>query len=170
MKKITFILLFFSVQLIITPLLAQPIPSYILIEQAKEYDGREIEFRGEVIGEVMKRGDFAWVNVSDNFKALGVWITAEEANQINFSGDYHYRGDIILIQGVFHRSCPAHTGELDIHATRITKIRDGYEITHYFPKEKSSTVITLLLVLLLVSIMALINQKKRRNYGSRPHF
>ncbi|MFH1576537.1 MAG: hypothetical protein ABID35_03250, partial [Candidatus Margulisiibacteriota bacterium] len=32
-----------------------------LVENAKQYNGKLIEYEGEVIGDIMKRGDHAWL-------------------------------------------------------------------------------------------------------------
>jgi len=44
---------------------AQSLSSSELIRNAKEYDGKLIVYSGEVIGDVMLRGEFAWVNIND---------------------------------------------------------------------------------------------------------
>lgn len=170
MKKTAFILLLFSLYIYTnsTPLFAQVVSSNILIERAKEYDGQEVEFEGEVVGEVMKRGDFNWINVYDNFNAVGIWAKVIETNQIKFSGDYAHKGDTVLIKGIFHRACSEHGGDLDIHATRISKIREGRPIAHALPKEKSDAVTILLFLLLAVTILVLISQNKRKKHA-QPH-
>ena len=60
---------------------AQPTDSYVtlseLIENAEEYDGKTILFKGEAIGDPLKRGDHTWVNVSDgNNSAVGVYMAS----------------------------------------------------------------------------------------------
>lgn len=164
-KKISLISLLLWLNLhLITSAFAQIIPSNILIEQAKEYDGKEVEFYGEVVGEPMKRGDFVWINVFDNFNAVGIWVKANEADIIKFAGDYHNQGDAILVKGVFHRACPQHGGDLDIHAISIDKIREGYPIAHFVPQEKNKSARTLLILLLAVTIIVLTGEKRKKRY------
>ncbi|MDI6605929.1 MAG: hypothetical protein QME65_02145, partial [Candidatus Omnitrophota bacterium] len=42
---------------------AQPVSSTELIENAQAYDGKRVAYAGEVIGDIMRRGNFAWLNV-----------------------------------------------------------------------------------------------------------
>ncbi|MBM3706185.1 MAG: DNA-binding protein [Actinobacteria bacterium] len=99
-----------------------------LINNAKEYDKKEVIYSGEVIGDIMKRDEHAWINISDGSNAIGVWIPFEETEKIGFTGQYKYKGDIVKITGIFNRACSEHGGDLDIHAKSIEIIERGYEI------------------------------------------
>jgi len=90
-----------------------------LLERARELDGREVEFVGEAIGESMHRGDHVWLNLLDGRGAIGIWARRADLPQILFFGSYDERGDVLRVHGVFHRSCPEHGGDLDIHATAL---------------------------------------------------
>lgn len=59
------ILIGFLIKLLQETASAKPIDSSTLINNAFKYDGKVVEFQGEAIGEIMKRGDFAWVNIHD---------------------------------------------------------------------------------------------------------
>jgi len=50
-----------------------------ILKDAASYDGKTIVFTGEVIGDVMRRGNYAWVNVYNGDDALGVWMKASFA-------------------------------------------------------------------------------------------
>jgi len=104
------------------------ITSTELINNAKEYDKREVIYSGEIIGDIMKRDKYAWINISDGNNAIGVWIIFEETKKIEYTGQYRYRGDIVKITGIFNRACPEHGGDLDIHAKSIEVMERGYEI------------------------------------------
>ena len=68
-----------------------------LLDDWRELDGRKVVFRGEAVGDVMRRGDFAWITVNDDpysRKALleggelrggnsgiGVWLPAAGSPQ-----------------------------------------------------------------------------------------
>ncbi|MFZ5801034.1 MAG: DNA-binding protein [Candidatus Omnitrophota bacterium] len=104
---------------------AKPISSTELIEHAKEYDGKMVIFQGEAVGEVMRRGAFAWVNLNDGANALGIWLPISLASAITFTGGYKTSGDIIEIRGTFHRACLQHGGDLDIHAEELTVVKKG---------------------------------------------
>ena len=60
---IIFSLLFFAC---IFTAAAEVVTSEELANEPEEYDGEMVTFKGEVIGEVMIRGDFAWINVGDD--------------------------------------------------------------------------------------------------------
>lgn len=95
---------------------APPLSSTELINNAKEYDGKSVVYTGEVIGDVMVRGDFVWVNLNDGENAIGIWLDKETAKEIQFTGSYRAKGDRLEVTGVFHRACIQHGGDLDIHA------------------------------------------------------
>jgi lysyl-tRNA synthetase class II len=107
---------------------AQSISSIELINNAKNYNGNTVVYKGEVIGDIMLRGEYAWVNVNDGKNAIGIWIRKELIKDILYTGSYKSRGDIIEITGKFNRSCLEHGGDLDIHAQDIRKIISGKPI------------------------------------------
>lgn len=97
-----------------------------LIDEANDYDGHVIKFRGEAIGNILYRGSYAWVNVSDaNNSAIGIWMSANTARKINSLGHYGMRGDALLVTGTFNRACPDHGGDPDIHADTVTIMNSG---------------------------------------------
>ena len=104
---------------------AQMPTSLELINNAKQYDSKIITYKGEVIGDVMIRGDYAWLHVNDNIIAIGIWAPKTMVQDIRYAGDYHKKGDIVEVSGTFHRSCLEHGGDLDIHASEINKITPG---------------------------------------------
>jgi hypothetical protein len=110
--------------------LAEEVGSNDLIEQAKAYEGREIVFSGEVIGDILDAGDHVWINVSDGSNAVGVWTQRDLAREIHMAGRYEQRGDTVRVTGVFHRACPEHGGDFDIHAKNVTLVQRGYPVEH----------------------------------------
>lgn len=101
-----------------------------LVENAKTYDGQTITIQAEAIGEVLERGENAWINVNDKSNAIGVYIPISEAKKITFFGDYAHTGDTLLITGIMHNACVEHGGELDIHAETITIVKAGSATPH----------------------------------------
>jgi len=138
---------------------AQPLSSTELINNAKQLDGKIITYKGEVIGEVMKRADFAWVNVNDGINAVGIWIPFSLAREITYTGSYKAKGDIIEVSGVFHRACPEHGGDLDIHAQTLRKIDSGRFTRERLNPAKRNQALILLGVLFLVWILTLFLRK-----------
>lgn len=136
-----------------TQCFAQPISSTELINNAKQYDGKIVVYEGEAIGDVMMRGDFAWVNLNDGKGAIGIWMTKDLAKNIQYTGSYKTRGDWIEVTGVFQRACMQHGGDLDIHAQMIRKINSGRVLTEHLNLSKRNLALTLLGVLCLVLIL-----------------
>jgi hypothetical protein len=115
-----------------------------LVEEPKEWDGREIEFTGEAIGEAMARGEYAWLHLNDDAyylanveegSALGgynsghaVWIREDLAREISVFGDYHHQGDVVRVRGRFNAACPEHGGDMDIHAEELTVLSVGHTV------------------------------------------
>ena len=115
-----------------------------LIENMDEFDGREVIFRGEVVGDVMVRGDYAWITVNDDRysrealhesgelrggnSGLGIWLPAEEAEQVTVVGRYGTVGDYVEIRGVFNADCIEHGGDVDIHASSLEVLEPGRQI------------------------------------------
>ncbi|MEA4883961.1 MAG: hypothetical protein VB144_09980 [Clostridia bacterium] len=91
-----------------------------LIEHAKELDGAIVEIQGELVGDMMLRGETAWINVSDDGVVCGVWGPALLFGEVNRSGGCYKRtGDVVRVMGVFRRADPEQGGELAVKAQDI---------------------------------------------------
>jgi hypothetical protein len=99
-----------------------------LIEEAKALDGTTLVFEGEAIGDPLFRGDHAWLNISDGTYAIGIWVARPDLAMIERYGSYRWKGDRIRVCGTFHRVCPDHGGDLDIHALSLEVIERGTEV------------------------------------------
>lgn len=127
-RQIGFLLLLIILSTVFTGrAYAKDIKSSDLINNAVEYDGREITYSGEVIGDIMRRGDYAWINVSDGDNAIGIWIPYTDAQKIRYTGSYAYKGDIIRVSGIFNRACAGHGGDFDIHSMNVEILQQGSE-------------------------------------------
>ncbi|MFH1201453.1 MAG: DNA-binding protein [Candidatus Omnitrophota bacterium] len=115
---------------------AQPLSSAELINNAKRYDGKTVVYEGEVVGDIMKRSDGAWLSINDTKAALGVFCPPVLTKDINYIGGYKTKGDWVRIEGVFHRACPIHGGDLDIHAQALSIITGGGSIHQEVPLAK----------------------------------
>lgn len=122
-----------------------------LVEDAQFYDGAKIEYEGEVIGDIMVRGDFVWINVNDGNRAIGVWAKQDLAKKIKIKGDYNYVGDKIKVKGTFNRACTQHGGDLDIHAEKISVIEKGHKIEH--PLDPKKVIVTVVLLLIVIAVI-----------------
>jgi len=145
----------FSFAFILSPLMcfAQSISSTELINNAKEYDGKTVVYEGEVIGDIMVRGDYAWINVNDNQNAIGIWTDKDLTKYILYTGSHKFKGDWIEVTGVFHRACLEHGGDLDMHAQAVRKVRQGRQIIEKLNMSKRNLAFVLLGVLCLVWIL-----------------
>ena len=136
---------------------AQAVSSADLINKAQDYDGKTVVYQGEVIGEVMARGEYAWVNLNDGKNALGIWIRKDLVGQIAHAGAYKSIGDTIEVAGVFHRSCLMHGGDLDIHAESLRLIKSGNRIKEHLSTRRlkiSYGLGAILIILWISSILA----------------
>jgi hypothetical protein len=132
---------------------AQTPTSLELINNAKQYDGKTVNYIGEVIGEVMVRGDYAWLHVNDNIVAIGIWAPKTMVQDIRYAGEYHKKGDIVEVSGMFHRSCLEHGGDLDIHASEIKIITPGSLVIQPISKKKVYIgILSLILALLFYAL------------------
>jgi hypothetical protein len=129
---------------------AQTTVSLDLLNNAKEHDGKIVVYKGEVIGDIMMRGDHAWLHVNDGYIAIGIWASQQLIQDISFAGDYHKRGDMVEVSGTFHRSCLEHGGDLDIHAQAIKIITPGVIVNSPINKRKIYFGVSSLIVVLLV--------------------
>ena len=115
---------------------AQTSTSLDLLNNAKQYDGKAINYKGEVIGDVMIREDYAWLHVNDGTIAIGIWAPKTMVQDIRYAGNYHKKGDTVEVFGTFHRSCLEHGGDLDIHASEIKKITSGSPVIQPISRKK----------------------------------
>lgn len=121
-----------------------------LIEGSLAYDGRQITVKGEVIGDIMPRGDFTWINIYDGTATIGVWGPASLIGQVKKTGRYKSYGDIVRVTGLFRRDDARQGGELDIQATSIEIMKPGRIHVHPItPRRLLRTGLSLALALTL---------------------
>lgn len=130
-----------------------------LIEKSASLNNTEITVQGEVIGEALERGEYAWININDTTNAIGVWVKQSDADRIKFYGDYKHKGDIIKVTGVFYKSCPEHGGDVDIHSTDIEIVETGNEVTEEISHTK--VLVTAVLFITMLIIFRLFRHKNK---------
>jgi hypothetical protein len=153
MKKALFTILFLLLISQSYDCYAQSISSVELINNAKNYNGNIVVYRGEVIGDIMLRGEYAWINVNDEKNAIGIWIKKELIKNIIYAGSYKAKGDLVEITGKFNRSCVEHGGDLDIHAHSIRKISFGSDIPYVVNTKAIKFALGLSCMILLVCLL-----------------
>jgi len=158
-RNIKFWLAFLPFTFYLLPCFAQPVSSTELINNAREYDGKMVSYEGEVIGDIMARGQSGWVNVNDGKNAIGIWLDASLLKEVSFGGRYKTKGDIIEVAGIFQRACLEHGGDLDIHAQGIQKKISGRQIVERVNLNKRNLALILAGVLCLVWILQLLRHR-----------
>jgi len=161
-KLAVFLLVIVSLALLISPAYAV-VSSNDLINNPKDYDGKNISFQGEAIGDVMERGTHGWVNIHDGSNAIGVWVPVAELRKITRTGDYRNIGDTVLVEGVFNQACVKHNGELDIHAESITVVEMGSPVER--PLDANKAVAAGVLVL-IAGVLFAANRRKEHFPGA----
>lgn len=157
---------FFFVILCLMPIVsisncyAQASTSLNLLNNTKQYDGKVVNYKGEVIGDVMIRGDYAWLHVNDGAIAIGIWAPKKMVENIRYVGNYQIKGDIVEVSGTFHRSCLEHGGDLDVHASEIKKVISGSPAIEPINRKKVYIgVYSLVIVLLFYTLKKFIQSK-----------
>lgn len=123
---------FFAVSVLISLVLVLPaaaahtVSSTALIENAAKYDGKQVTYQGEAVGDVLRRGQHAWISLSDGSNAISVYLPRSQAEKLRHLGGYQSTGDTVILTGTFHRACAIHGGDLDIHASDIKIVKRGH--------------------------------------------
>jgi len=123
------------------------------------WNGKTVTFHGEAIGEVMVRGDYAWIHLNDDAymiknveegaklggynSGMAVWIPSAQTKTIDTYGDYQHEGSIVEIEGVFNGACKEHGGDMDIHATSLKVLREGHVVADPTPPWKAILAVVL---------------------------
>ena len=142
---------------------ARWVTSKELIKGAREFDGEAVIFIGEVIGDIMRRGNFAWINVQDDYGTIGVWVSIDLIKDIAYLGDYDHKGDIVAVEGKFSRADSGLNGELCIRAAEIRVIFPGLIVFHQlsFLKKKMAFIFLILAGLLMGLRIVMLKQQKK---------
>jgi len=164
-KKIIncYISFFMLAMVLVVPGFAEPTGSQELINNAKQYNGKTVIYQGEAVGDVMVRAEHAWIHLNDGYIAIGVWVKKDDLKDLAYLGNYRAKGDIIEVSGVFHRCCPEHGGDLDIHAWEIRKIAPGENYCSKFSLKKLYTGLFLTLAVLFIVFYLEYSKRRKKN-------
>lgn len=142
---------------------AVKVNSQQLINNMKNFDNTTVILRGEVIGDIMPRGDFVWFNLQDEFNVIGIWAPREMESIVTQTGDYERKGDIVEVEGKFLKADPQLEGELCIRAQRINVLKEGYRTFHVLKPQKEEFAFTLsLIAFCLVGITWLVIKNRKQ--------
>lgn len=131
-----------------------------LLDCPRAYDGRVVRYRGEPVGEVLPRGDHAWVQLNDGVYAqtnplplrrdfagsnsgVGVRLPAGGVGEIVHVGGPQRHGDLIEVEGRFHRVLPDTADTMAIDADRVQRVRGGEPIERRVLPDRQLAAITL---------------------------
>lgn len=96
-----------------------------LFDCPQTFDGRQVLYRGEVVGALMARGSGVWTQLNDDVYAegvgplpahrdyrggnagVGVLLPTQVAGDVSYVGGPQTRGDVLEVRGVFHRVDPS---------------------------------------------------------------
>ncbi len=134
-----------------------------LVAEAKLFDGAHVLYSGEIIGEVLRRGDYSWINVYDGDNAIGVWVPGALLQNVKHAGGYKWLGDRIRVHGIFHRACLEHGGALDIHAQDLLVVDPGQQMIEELDSRKIFVLAVLLGVLIcLLTVRIFLKRRVRK--------
>ena len=111
-----------------TPVAAQALPMSAadVVALGGARDGEEVLFEGEAIGDVLRATDgMRWINVLSGGIAVGVVMSAADADRVTHMGRYGEVGTTLAIRGTYRFGCDEHGGDLDVHATEVTIVAPG---------------------------------------------
>lgn len=102
-----------------------------VVEIGLARDGVDVLVQGEALGEALVApGGKRWVNILGDGTAVGVVLEAVDVEAIERFGEYRQRGSTLLVEGVVNSACDEHGGDLDVHATSVRIIDEGYSSPH----------------------------------------
>lgn len=124
-----------------------------ILGETAVHDGRIVQFVGEAVGDRIiadPRGKYCWITVesmADGSDAnISVYMTVEQAAQIDHFGRYGVTGTTLQVRGTFNQACTEHEGLVDVHADDVAVIAKGLEHPDTF--EADNLGLGLLLIIL----------------------
>lgn len=142
------------------------------------YDGKEVTYVGEVVGELLPRRGGAWAQVNDDEYALvtgpvvghreragfntglSVWLEGDLADRIAAPGRPALRGDVVLLRGTILRADPDDGGGITLRATELETLAGPLQLEA--PLHTLQAVIAVVLSLLAAGASLWAWQVRRR--------
>jgi hypothetical protein len=142
-----------------------------VIECPEVFDGHVVTYIGEVIGDVIRRDGGAWVLMNDDAYALevgplsshgehrgynsglSVWLDADLADLADQPGGPAWRGDVLLVRGVVHRTDAADGGGLTLRASSGEVLSEARPLD--VPLHRGQAVVAVVMVVLALGAVAL---------------
>lgn len=124
------------------------------------YEGQTVQITGEVVGDRINdetEPGHCWITVNalpdEQAASIQVYVTEDQASQIDTFGRYQVTGSTVSVMGSFHLACGQHDGLTDLHATSLTVSRPGQsEVAEFSPRDfiPAATLATLGLALFII--------------------
>lgn len=131
------------------------------------FEDMPVTFAGEVVGELLPRGDGAWAQINDDAYALevgplvghrerqgfnsglAVWLPDGLHERVETVGRPAQRGDVVLVRGTIHRTDPDDGGGLTLRADELVVVSEGFTIDD--PLHLPQLIVAIVLGLLAVA-------------------
>lgn len=144
----------------------------------RAFDGLEVAYAGEVIGEVLPRRGGAWAQVNDDVYALevgplvghreragfntglSVWLPDPLPEEIDGVGRPGQRGDVILVHGTLLRADPEDGGGITVRAKSVEVLDPARAVED--PLHVVQAIVAAVLALLAVTALVWSRQARRR--------
>ena len=94
---------------------------------------------------------------------ISVYMTVEQAEQIDHFGRYGVTGTTLQIRGTFNQACSNHEGLVDIHATNVGVMTRGVE--HPDTLNLSNFGFGIFLIIIGAALMAALRLQKAEKSG-----
>jgi hypothetical protein len=140
----------------------------------REFDQHVVEYIGEVVGDVLRRRNGAWVLMNDDAyglevgplalhreprgtnSGLPVWLPNPYPDLVESPGRAGVRGDVLRVVGVLHRVDPDDGGGLTIRATSAEVVAPAEKAPEPFDREQA------LFAILLAALAVVVTVRERR--------
>lgn len=141
-----------------------------LFSEPSLYEDRTVQVVGEAIGDIVVASPlntkYCWITMTStdvtNPSTISVFLSEDQAKQIDHLGRYGVTGTILQVRGTYHQACSEHEGIPDIHATETSAIERGvehpdlFELTDYIPG-----TIAIFIGLALMGIYYIVRERTR---------
>jgi hypothetical protein len=155
------------------------ITSSLVLACPRLFDGREVTFIGEVVGDVLRRTDGAWLQVNDDDYALevgpvgahrdlrgsnsglGVWVPDGLHEELGAPGRHGTRGAIVRIEGVLLRADPDAGGSMTIRATALGVLAPAATVSEPLHVPLAITAVAAALLALTTTVWSHLRMRRR---------
>lgn len=155
------------------------VSSYELIEHEDDYNGKQVVYRGEAIGDILRRDNSAWITVNDDEYAdkpkrkydelqgtnsgIGVYGPVDDLNEIRFLGSYDTQGDLVEVRGTFYKASAEHGGDTCIVADEVEVLRAGRHIND--SRMRTEFIAACVMLIVCLALGALVFLRRKRRFG-----